>query len=1197
MNKRLIVRILLLATPLFFFFQNCGVKTPSVDAGLSSSSYSHNGLETSCAGCHESNRPKSSAGFIGLNASAPFDYSTHAAGVDCVSCHMMSTTGFRTQAEWANGYYIHPSTLASCTSCHSAQRPAVPIGPNAYTSVVFNHSTSGTGDCSGCHQKSLMSPFANYITANNTTWGDTDWAGGVAVPSTTVYDSSEDVLLTEYLPAYSGTTLSLPAPNPVNNVPVHMGMNHATSQITMATLDNCVTCHANAANNDYKPGKFHTALTAANVAQPTACLDCHVSGDKPDGFVGPVDTTRNPNTPQMKHTAVAWAKNAAGAYVPGATNLVTSDCVVCHQVPSAAPVTGNGWNIPPAAVQNNGTTAFFHASLAAKGLAQPSSCLDCHANTLPTGLMPATATAATLTKFDHSSHAAGSYDCVTCHAPPTTVSQVTQNPVTLAWANGKFHQPTINATLTSCSECHNTQRPTGTSFTTAGGVTSAFTAYNAAVLPFDVANHGNSLDCKSCHTPAAFTAAANWAGGSFNHVNAKAAGNLTACVVCHSTQRPAAGVGPNTYTVAVFNHSTDGQGDCIGCHQATVTAATYTNYKTANGALWGDTSWKGGVGMDINQLAGPDPSLPKTTVSPTPTHISSNSLPLGQITTSANSQQLIDQMLHASAQVANAGLTAVTSSTASVTCNACHKSFNAGAGTLLPVTFHAATGINNSGLTACKDCHVNTTPKDVVGTSQSNTPMDHFASLSGGGTAYSSIDCITCHGTTNAGVNFSGATFHANLGGQTPTNCTSCHFLTLPAGTGAAVTGYPAASTYVTGMKHTSVSVTLDCVGCHVLTNAQIVATASKTQAGWLNTANAGTAYYHKHVTPASISSCTDCHTTKPTGLTVSNNDTQHMNHASATVPNDCVGCHKTDLTAGATPTQWSKAALFHTTVPSPTTCQECHGLTNGGGSVAGTNNDIPAVATNSATVTTSFIAATAGVLAKIDHTEADVKVKDCNYCHTVVGMTGAKWKAATFHGKFSANSSITGNCATCHAGERPPNGVTTDSQAHVIPDHNPATLGNADCKSCHILPGTGSTTAPNWLGASGAMPATVTYPVPKGSTGWTALSKAHPAQVTTSTTHAITSTDCAYCHANYNSTASVKGWDHKDTTFNCGFCHFTNQQVVLPPTNFSTRSHNGASFTKSCNASGCHVVGTITTLPTWNATTSTWTGGSWGNP
>ncbi|MEQ1699371.1 MAG: MFS transporter, partial [Ilumatobacteraceae bacterium] len=106
--------------------------------------------------------------------------------------------------------------------------------------------------------------------------------------------------------------------------------------------------------------------------------------------------------------------------------------------------------------------ALFHASLTVAGRAQPTGCLDCHANTRPV----APVVSATMT-FDHST-ALG--ECSTCHTSTST------------WVGGKFHTATAPPPAT-CLPCHAADRPT----TTTGWMGMFLTS------PFDYVTNANGI--------------------------------------------------------------------------------------------------------------------------------------------------------------------------------------------------------------------------------------------------------------------------------------------------------------------------------------------------------------------------------------------------------------------------------------------------------------------------------------------------------------------------------------------------------------------------------------------------------------------------------------------------------------------------------------------------------------------------------
>ncbi len=691
-----------------------------------------------------------------------------------------------------------------------------------------------------------------------------------------------------------------------------------------------------------------------------------------------------------------------------------------------------------------------------------------------------------------------------------------------------------------------------------------------------------------------FNLISNWSGGNFNHVAAKAAGTLTTCQDCHSSQRPTAVINPTAANglSSSFNHATDGQGDCISCHQATITRAVYANFQTANPGTYGDTDWRGGKGYSITGLMGPDPSKALTSVNAVQLNYS-NQATFQVASTTSTTEALADQMLHGSIQVpASLWVNSTVSDPGgldSTKCATCH--FN------LPTkyagsSFHASASPAGpqaaANLSACTECHVNTTPPHIVGPSL--TPMDHAATLSSG--AVLSNDCVVCHTKTTAGTSFTGANFHGQIGTASASTCTTCHYVTEPAGAFA----FAARTPQTVGFKHSSSFAPGDCNACHNLTNAQIKTLISSN--GKVSTNFSG-AQFHKNIAPSSITSCVDCHTKSAiANPTVSSTDAQHMNHSSTTVGADCYLCHTTDLATGVTPTAFAKSNLFHAGTNSNmskagtviNSCQECHGLTNGGGSTLGTNNELPATIVSSTTLST-YPAGNSTLYDQIDHTAPSATGKDCNVCNTNIGPTGPKWKSALFHAKVTISGPSTA-CETCHANLKPA-GLANGE------DH---TSAHTACGTCHTDPaGTGTigstSSPPNWLGAvGGSIPPTITLPAPTG-TGWANLTLPHPTPATGVT--------CAQCHGTVIG-ANVIAWDHSHAPAQssgqpyCMYCHLRTQQVVATAglTSFQTepQTHNankvpgGILATDTClycHTSGSHQHQNVTYPNPWNSGTT----------
>jgi hypothetical protein len=454
-------------------------------------------------------------------------------------------------------------------------------------------------------------------------------------------------------------------------------------------------------------------------------------------------------------------------------------------------------------------------------------------------------------------------------------------------------------------------------------------------------------------------------------------------------------------------------------------------------------------------------------------------------------------------------------------------------------------------------------------------PMDHNASFTSavtiGGvpvTGVGQIECAVCH--KQPGVNWTDGIFHANIGAAIPQDCTTCHY---PLMADAARSDVSSGVNYA--MKHASSQLTFqNCQTCH--TTALSNSTKTPVSTLWQ------TGAFHPSL-PSQPSACLDCHAVSepaanastqssvtynlPLGGT-STNTAQWMNHGSASVAGkDCFACHAADAkTSGSA---WSKSDSFHGPVSSPSSCRECHGLTNGGGSVAGTNNNLPVGLTNSSTLTTAAADSTTGVpagtLDQITHTDINVSSHDCSFCHTqkgvstVAGVQGKEWAQAAFHASFTSASSLamngtTGRCSNCHMNVKP--AATFPLLDHSAFSANP---GTQDCSSCHSWPGTGTaTTAPNWLGASAA-PLTVTL------TGWASGTSITSNTVTFAHPRPSTYTSCAQCHAG-STYSTVIDYNHDGLTSNV-----TINGVTASP-NLGTSMYNISTNPTFCVA--CHNTG-----------------------
>jgi nitrate/TMAO reductase-like tetraheme cytochrome c subunit len=552
----------------------------------------------------------------------------------------------------------------------------------------------GQFECTNCHEHSadrvapLHAGVAGFSYGPQTCWTCHPDARIHPSPS----DPLEDVHVTAQIPAWSGPTIVSVTPQ---DETLPMIMNHGSAQIPEALKQDCATCHRNASQLLFYPGQFHATLLSMELPQPAVCSDCHAQAF-PRGFVGPVSPLRNPPTGQMHHDAVAWAMGA-----PTSTPAFDADCSACHVPPTKSSAALWATNTP------------FHDSMPL----EPTSCIDCHANTRP-GVIDSTDAGLPLNvKIDHGGPV-WLGDCAPCHAAGFS-----------SWRGGRFHLNGQPAPAT-CLPCHALERPTS-------GATPN--------PPFDFAvdggvPHGDAQDCVLCHSNTA-----TWEGGGFSHGPATPADST--CVACHSTQRPAT-------VVSGFDHSKDGTGDCFGCHQATAQHAQLSD-------------WAGGQTYPGNFLISSADQFVVVTETTLKHGAPPNNL---VIFTSSIQATLYNAMLHTSS-VLPPGLTGGPPPGDMTTCVHCHKPTGFAGGQL-----HAS--LTDAGLpqpvSQCTDCHSNMRPAGIV-MSGDLQPMDHHATVmtASGATDLSTLDCWTCH--RSPGQTWHDGTFHDRVS-VTAADCTVCHY-------------------------------------------------------------------------------------------------------------------------------------------------------------------------------------------------------------------------------------------------------------------------------------------------------------------------------------------------------------------------------------------------------------------------------------
>lgn len=289
------------------------------------------------------------------------------------------------------------------------------------------------------------------------------------------------------------------------------------------TPSTCVNCHA-----DTMP---QVPIGSSNFSHSTIgsqdCFVCHNNAGK-NWLTSQFTHTPAPTSCTSCHNTTRPASTQYFAKDPTAPNLNLyahatqynggADCVSCHtSTPANIGVrwAGGSYNH----LTNTGATV--------------TTCKDCHTGSRPTTLVGAS-------QFNHTLNGQG--DCNQCHTNPGS-----------NWATGAFsHTPTP----TSCTSCHNSARPASTQYFAKDPAAPNLNLYAHAT------QYNGGADCVSCHTTTPANIGVRWAGGSYNHKTNTGA-TVTTCQDCHTGNRPTTLVGASQ-----FNHTVNGQGDCIQCHTA-----------------------------------------------------------------------------------------------------------------------------------------------------------------------------------------------------------------------------------------------------------------------------------------------------------------------------------------------------------------------------------------------------------------------------------------------------------------------------------------------------------------------------------------------------------------------------------------------------------------------------------------------------
>ena len=450
----------------------------------------------------------------------------------------------------------------------------------------------------------------------------------VGYPSGAMADPSNTLLVDALIPTYAATSIATLTPQ-TDSLP--MPMNHLSLQADPAAFSGCANCHNNlGTGGSYYPGLLHSSLANLKLAEPTACSDCHAAS-MPTGFVGPTATS------PARIAAVGRDEARRGGVDQRRADHDHARHRRLRHLPRE-PVAEPGRDLGHRPRRHR--AAQFHASLTAAAQPQPTSCVDCHANTRPTAVLTsANAALPAALQFDHAAPAALG-DCASCHAKRP--HRLVGRPVPPRRAAPR-RRPACPATAASARR----RPPAGSAPPTpARRSTTSPTPHGIT--------HGDGQDCATCHAgpgTGAWGGTQNWAGGHFTHGAATAVASTT-CIACHSTQRPDLQPGATAAAMATllgFDHSINGTGDCFGCHQATVAAGTYVNYNNPGTGTLPGGDWKGG-----RALPGLDADLgAATSSSPSPRSRSTARARYNLVTSiSSTTATLYNEMLHISSGAA-----------------------------------------------------------------------------------------------------------------------------------------------------------------------------------------------------------------------------------------------------------------------------------------------------------------------------------------------------------------------------------------------------------------------------------------------------------------------------------------------------------------------------------------------------------------
>jgi hypothetical protein len=466
--------------------QDCSYCHTASAADFTTSTFSHAGINSNCASCHDG-----SANNVAVNAlGEPNDTIHNTITADCSICHTINNN-------FLDGAYVDhtsPDVMAvRCDNCHNGDfTNNVPPAPVIKGKNFISNHPATTSDCIVCHASDPAADFKD---------------GGVDHTSAAVLAQRCDS-------CHNGADAKGLADHPTNN--------------HIPTSDDCGSCHT--AGGSFKPSTFvHAGIT-------NNCESCH-DGNYIDA-IGKQAKTNHVVTTQDCSVCHVVAESFAGAS-KFAHQGITGNCVSCHD---GVITTGKNPNHFPTnrdcADCHQFTMTFSDGTFDHQGISN--NCSSCHdagygLTGKPSG-HPVTSKDCSVCHsgfqnfsggvFDHSDIASGTR-CDSCHDGNTAL--------------GKADAPTPHLdTSLDCVECH---KNAGGSFkgglwvhdsTTAGNCTNC---HDGRYPNVDSKSSGHitvSVQCDVCHTTN------NW---SYSHKSSDYPGDHYPtgkaapgkCSACHTT--------------------------------------------------------------------------------------------------------------------------------------------------------------------------------------------------------------------------------------------------------------------------------------------------------------------------------------------------------------------------------------------------------------------------------------------------------------------------------------------------------------------------------------------------------------------------------------------------------------------------------------------------------------------------------------